>query len=77
LIVNKEMGGNLEFPMSNNATTRNDGRNQKRQKIWERDLPRGIKSKERIHELSDLENGGRGDWLTRTEQNTASGLPFS
>jgi hypothetical protein len=78
MIMNKEMGGNLEFPMSNNAAARNDQVSQRRQKIWERDLPRGVKSKERIHELTELGSGdGRNDWLNRTDQNTAGGLPFN
>ena len=74
MIRQKELG-NVEFPMSNN-TVRTNQHSQNRQKIWERELPRGIKSKEKIYQISDLEDGGRGDWLSRTEQNTASGLPF-
>jgi len=77
MIMNKEMGANIEFPMSNNATTRNDQVSQRRQKIWERDLPRGVKSIERVHELTELSGGdGRNDWQNRTEQNTAGVSAF-
>ena len=63
MIRQKEMGNNVEFPLSNNAA-RSDQRSQRRQKVWERELPRGVKSKERIHEIGDQES--RGDWLTQT-----------
>ena len=49
LIKEKEQGNRMmEFPMSNNAA-RSDQRSQRRQKIWERELPKGVKSKERLH----------------------------
>jgi len=68
---NKEQG-NIEFPFS----TRNDMKSQRRQKIWERELPKGCKTKERMHAIDEL-NDDRGEWLTRTEQSTtAGGLPF-
>ena len=74
-MIREKEHGNMEFPMSNNNTARADPRGQRRQKIWERDLPRGVKSKERIHQIGDLDQD-RGNWLTRTEQNNASGLPL-
>ena len=58
----------MEFPMSNNAV-RSDQRTSRRQKIWERDLPKGVKSKEKIHQMSELaaEQDSRGYWLTKTD----------
>ena len=61
LIRNKEIG-NVEFPMS----TRSDQVVQRRQKVWERELPRGIKSKERVNDAKEIDDD-RGAWLTRTE----------
>jgi len=72
LLRNKELG-NLEFPMS----TRSDSKAQRRQRVWERDLPKGIKSKERLHDLKELDDDRR-TWLLQTApQSSASGLPFS
>ena len=58
---NKEQG-NIEFPFS----TQTDMKSQRRQKIWERELPKGFKSKERVQSIDEL-NDDRGEWLTRTE----------
>ena len=76
-IIRDKEQGSVEFPMSNNAA-RSDHRGR-RQKVWERELPRGVKSKERLDHKSDfLEQGiNRGDWLHRTEHRLDGvGLPL-
>ena len=63
--------------MSNNDA-RGDQRGR-RQKVWERELPRGVKSKERLDHKSDfLEQGvSGGGWLHRTGHRLGGGgLPF-
>ena len=72
LIRNKEQG-NVEFPFS----TRIDHKVQRRQKVWERDLPRGVKSKERLPADGSSQDD-RGAWLARVadEGQTAGGLPL-
>ena len=47
-IIREKEQGNLEFPFSNNSNPI-DQRSQRRQKVWERELPRGVKSKERLY----------------------------
>ena len=76
-IIRDKEQGSMEFPMSNNAA-RSDQRGR-RQKVWERELPRGVKSKERLdHKPDFLEQGiNRGDWLHRTEHRlSGGGLPL-
>lgn len=47
--------------------------------MWERDLPRGVKSKDRTYQMCEAATAGddRSNWLSSSHQNfSAQGLPF-